>query len=171
MPPATFWALIDQAKTQCPLTEDRADWLWEHLVGCPAAEIVGFGAEFEARMAESYQERLWGAAYVINGGCSDDGFDYFRGWLILQGQAAYQAALANPETLADVVTETDAEEGAECELALSIASRAYEAAGHGDIDAFYAQLPPPAYPEIGEFSWQEETVGEAFPRLAEKFGY
>ncbi|MFL6076856.1 MAG: DUF4240 domain-containing protein [Mycobacteriales bacterium] len=33
-------------------------------------------------MAESYQGDLWGAAYLINGGASDDGFDYFRGWLI-----------------------------------------------------------------------------------------
>jgi hypothetical protein len=28
----------------------------------------------------------WGAAYLANGGCSDDGFDYFRGWLIGQGR-------------------------------------------------------------------------------------
>jgi len=26
-----------------------------------------------------------GAAYIINGGCSDDGFEYFRRWLVLQG--------------------------------------------------------------------------------------
>ena len=37
-------------------------------------------------MDDSYRWDLWGAAYLANGGCSDDGFDYFRGWLIGQGR-------------------------------------------------------------------------------------
>lgn len=53
-------------------------------------------------MAESYRWELWGAAYLINGGCSDDGFDYFRGWLLGQGRATWQAALADPDSLASV---------------------------------------------------------------------
>jgi hypothetical protein len=56
---------------------------------------------------------LWGAAYLINGGCSDDGFDYFRRWLILQGHKVFQAAIANPDSLADVVDPD--EEFIECE--------------------------------------------------------
>jgi hypothetical protein len=52
-------------------------------------------------MAESYRWDLWGAAYLINGGCSDDGFDYFRGWLLSQGRAIWQATLADPDSLAD----------------------------------------------------------------------
>ena len=28
-------------------------------------------------MADSYRSSLWAAAYVINAGCSDDGFGYF----------------------------------------------------------------------------------------------
>lgn len=41
-----------------------------------------------------------GAAYLINGGRSDDGFDHFRGWLLTQGRATWQAALAEPDSLA-----------------------------------------------------------------------
>jgi Protein of unknown function (DUF4240) len=52
-------------------------------------------------MAQFYRLALWGAAYLINGGCSDDGFDYFRGWLLSQGHATWQAALADPDSLAD----------------------------------------------------------------------
>src|SRR5438093_10687165 len=43
-----------------------------------------------------------GAAYLINGGCSDDGFEYFRDWLISRGQVIYNAAVENPDTLADI---------------------------------------------------------------------
>ena len=37
---------------------------------------------------------------MINGGSSDDGFHYFRAWLISRGQAVYEAAVANPDSLA-----------------------------------------------------------------------
>lgn len=30
-------------------------------------------------------------------GCSDDSFDYFRGWFIAQGKDVYMDALAEPD--------------------------------------------------------------------------
>ena len=50
-------------------------------------------------MDRAYRQELWGAAYLINGGCSDDGFVYFLGWLIAQGRDVYQAALPDPDSL------------------------------------------------------------------------
>lgn len=40
-------------------------------------------------------------AYILNGGCSDDGFDYFRAGLISGGRKKFEEALSNPETIAD----------------------------------------------------------------------
>ena len=54
-------------------------------------------------MADAYTWDLWGAAYLINGGCSDDGFAYFRSWLISRGRAAYEEAVRDPDSLADLV--------------------------------------------------------------------
>jgi len=50
-------------------------------------------------MADSYRVDLWGAAYLINGGCSDDAFEYFRGWLIVQGRGTYERIVADPPIL------------------------------------------------------------------------
>jgi len=36
----------------------------------------------------------------MNRGCSDDGFHYFRCWLISRGKKTYHDALSNPDTLA-----------------------------------------------------------------------
>ena len=36
----------------------------------------------------------------MNGGASDDGFEYFQRWLISRGRQIYEAALADPESLA-----------------------------------------------------------------------
>ena len=53
-------------------------------------------------LAASYREDLWGAAYLINGGASDDGFEYFRGWLMTQGRAVFARAVADPDSLAEL---------------------------------------------------------------------
>jgi hypothetical protein len=41
-------------------------------------------------LAASYRTVLWAAACLINGGYSDDGFEYFRGWLIVQGRDVFE---------------------------------------------------------------------------------
>lgn len=50
----------------------------------------------------AYRWDLWGAAYIIAGGCSDDGFVDFRSWLISMGRHVFESAIENAESLADV---------------------------------------------------------------------
>jgi hypothetical protein len=76
-------------------------------------------------MADAHTWNLWGAAYLINGGCSDDGFVYFCAWLIGRGRAVYEAAVADPDTLADVVEEVGYGEY-ELEMLMGVATPAYE---------------------------------------------
>ena len=60
-----------------------------------------------------------------------DGFDYFRGWLILQGREVFEHIVADPDALADLPVIRAQAPGAaylECEDTLYIASRAYRAA-------------------------------------------
>jgi len=49
----------------------------ENLAGLSPDEIAGAAQTFWDLMADSYREYLWGASYLINGGASDDGFEYF----------------------------------------------------------------------------------------------
>ena len=57
-------------------------------------------------MDKAYRADLWDVAYAINGGCSDDGFVYFRWWLVMQGEDILEAALENPESLAEISAAT-----------------------------------------------------------------
>ena len=52
-------------------------------------------------MREADTKDLWAAAYMICGGCSDDGFRDFRAWLIAQGREVFKGAVPNPDSLAD----------------------------------------------------------------------
>ncbi|WFE14091.1 DUF4240 domain-containing protein [Bacillus atrophaeus] len=43
-------------------------------------------------------------------GCSDDTFDYFRGWLIAQGKETFEEVLDDHEYLAAYITEETIDE-------------------------------------------------------------
>src|SRR5262245_57745692 len=99
-----FWAIIAEACGADPrAAEERDEALTAQLVRFRPDEIIEFNHIFDRLAAQAYRVDLWGAAYVINGGASDDGFYYFRCWLIGMGKKVYEAALANPDNLADFV--------------------------------------------------------------------
>lgn len=92
-----FWSVVETARLATNNDPDAQSKAIEaHLQTLPDDELIAFHSHFSALYAPTYRADLWGAAYVINGGCSDDGFDYFRAWLIGRGQVAYEAALASP---------------------------------------------------------------------------
>lgn len=134
-----FWDVIESARGQRADAADaeavaaRAETL---LSALSSAEIVAAERLLQGLLADSYRSRLWAAAYVISGGCSDDGFDYFRGWLIMQGRGVFERAVADPDSLAGLPAIRDAVadgSGVECEDALYVASNAHEAAGAGEL--------------------------------------
>jgi len=80
---AQFWRLIKSSKKQSGnacMQQVRA--LTDILKGLPAQEIIEFQKLLVHYMNESYTTELWAAADLVNGGCGDDCFDYFRAWLI-----------------------------------------------------------------------------------------
>src|SRR5262249_29677619 len=52
-------------------------------------------------LIRAYSWDLWGAAYMIGGGCSNGAFWDFSSTLIMQGKDFFDAALADPDRLAD----------------------------------------------------------------------
>ncbi|MFD3676130.1 DUF4240 domain-containing protein [Streptomyces sp. NPDC058613] len=142
----TFWKLIDTARAEAGPDEvaARASQL---LAVLPEAEIAAAQQVLWDLLADSYRSPLWAAAYVINGGCSDDGFDYFRGWLLTQGEAVFTAALADPDSLAGLPAVREAARKGfdlEDERALTIAWTAYECATGRALpaDSFTIAYPP-----------------------------
>lgn len=130
-----FWAIIDRARA-------RADGDWmavpelvtEALAAHPLADIADFAQVQDELEWAAYREDLLTACRLINVGFgSDDGFLYFREWLLVQGRAAFEAALADPDSLIDVpgVPEMDPATDdifADCEAFLYVANRAWRLA-------------------------------------------
>src|SRR5262249_21307580 len=108
MDKATFWRLIDSSRKKARGDlDEQVNVLREQLRQLAPRELVQFDRIFHRYWIRAYTWDLWAAAYIIGGGCSDDGFMDFRGWLIAKGEKAYEAAMKNPESLVKVVKEDD----------------------------------------------------------------
>ncbi len=94
-----FWSYIETTIA----SPDQVSALGVELEQLNKGDLIAFAADYQRVLDQAYHWDLWGAAYVINGGCSDDGFDYFCDWLISRGRSAYEAALATPDALVDTL--------------------------------------------------------------------
>jgi hypothetical protein len=138
-----FWEIIGEAQVRSGGSAD-GDEVARHvsaiLAARPAEQIIDFAVVLEGLQDASYRWDLWAAAYLIKGGCSDDSFDYFRGWLIAQGRRVWEAALADPDSLADIELDSEGYCDVTAEEMLSPASVAYGMVT-GDEEAYWEALP------------------------------
>jgi hypothetical protein len=162
-----FWEIIAAGCRSDPrATSEWNQGLFKQLVLLKPDEILEFDRFFDAMAARAYTVDLWGAAYTINGGASDDGFYYFRCWLIGMGRRVYEAALKDPDSLAEVV---DRKVDAEVET-YAEAQKAWQAVT-GKPDTDYSCALPARNDKLKldrEF-WDfrdESEVRRRFPRLA-----
>ena len=84
-----FWQIVKRAAESDHDPDAHAEVLRAELRKLSLQEIISFEVAFRRYLNEAYTWDLWGAAYVIHGGCSDDGFEYFRRWLVSRGRDVY----------------------------------------------------------------------------------
>ncbi len=162
----TFWELIDRAREASGGdVSKQAELLVDALAQLSIIEILDFEIIMYDMLDNAYDAALWDAADIIGCGCGDSGFWDFRAWLIAQGQDVYEKALANPESLVDLI---DVSENAQEGALLYVVMTAYEKKTGNEIspDTFKHREPP----VLKGTHWSEETVNERFPILAAKFG-
>jgi hypothetical protein len=165
-----FWDVIAFA-CKHGVEDFTSDWgasLEEALMTLAPEDVVRFDRWFDDRTAALYTNNHWGAAYLINGGASDDGFYYFRCWLVGMGKAVYEAALKDPDSLADVV---DPEcDDYEAEI-YGAARQAWLGLGldSDDLDRAYQALGKRKPEKLAGRRWDfddDAQVRKRFPRLA-----
>ena len=100
----TFWKLIQEAKSACGQAMDAmTEHLKDRLVSMGPEQAQNFHDIIHAYEDLADKFGLWDAAGIMKEySCSDDGFIDFRAWLIAQGKEVYFAALADPDSLANV---------------------------------------------------------------------
>lgn len=159
-----FWEIISISKGNSSGDYERQQSeLEKELSKLTAIEILEFDNKFRTLRGEVYNWDFWAAAYIINGGCSDDCFSDFRGWLIGQGKSIFESAVQNIETLSDLNETNDGD----WEGLSYIPTDAYEKKTGTDMPNGIQEN----FEIIGE-EWNEEgdDLKNKYPKLWAKFG-
>ncbi|GAB1335245.1 DUF4240 domain-containing protein [Streptomyces sp. E-15] len=165
-----FWELIDATREAAGGDpEEQADALVDRLLRLDPDMVLDFARHFEARYNRAYRWDLWGAAWLLLDGCSDDAFDYFRCWLIGQGREVFEGALHEPDALAGLLGEFDEEIDGDGEELGYAADEAYEQLT-GTVAPDLGIAPAPAEPEGAPLDLEDDRVlASRYPRLWERF--
>lgn len=160
-----FWRLIDDSRDAAGDVDEQAEVLTDSLARLPAEQIVAFDRIYREHKVQAYTWPLWAAGYLINGGCSDDGFEYFRDWLIAQGRDAFERALTDPDSLADLDLDFADVAFAEAEDLGGAAAFAHRRVTGADLA--HDWVPRPDGPQ-GE-PWNDDDLPRLLPRLSARF--
>ena len=156
-----FWELIDEGRTDQPIGE-RIETLPERLAAFKATAIRDFEKIQRSLEARAYRWDVWALAYLLQGGCSDDAFEDFRGWLILQGREVFEGVIADPDSF-DVTLHRGTASG--INGLRDAAPVAYEMRQGKAMKPVKMPLIDVAGPEIAE-----EDFASALPRIAALVG-
>ena len=159
-----FWNIVENVhRTSDGDMDTKCELLTQELRKLPAPEVKSFAEHFDSCNDRAYTWELWAAAYIIGGGCSDDAFSDFRATLISMGRDTFERVISNPDTLTDMEVAED--------------SAFYEGYQYPVIKVYKEMtggLPMRSSPHPESPSgtqWDEDTVADLYPRLAQKHGF
>ncbi|HRH92234.1 MAG TPA: DUF4240 domain-containing protein [Agitococcus sp.] len=164
-----FWKVIDKSRRVVDgEMEDMPESLKNELIKLSNEDILAFNNLYYLLMDEAYSWELWGVAYIIGGGCSDDSFTDFRSWLISKGQKAYETGLANPDSLTKFIKEQDLD--IECQLeGLSYAATQAWEEKTGQEMPTYTNTNFNAEPTGTNWGGKEDNLAKLLPKMWKKF--
>ena len=167
-----FWAVIELTASDEADPDRQLQSLRGALADLPPSQIEAFEASYRKQMNRAYTWDLWGAAYVVHGGASDDGFEYFRSWMISKGRDVFEAVLAKPDNLADLLV-ADVEGVLEFEEFAYVPKQVWSKRSGKNESEF--PLVSGAYPTSNEpqgIPFEEDAVHLAarYPKLWRRFG-
>jgi hypothetical protein len=155
-----FWKIIEKGKN----SEEPEEIISEELKKLPANEIISYQEHFDTFFVQAYQWQLWGAAYIIGGGCSDDGFTDFRYGLISKGKDIFENALKDPESLASLGDEIEIDN----EMFGYVAQEIYEEMNGSDLPRSEIDFSREPVGEEWDFDDEQENI-KHLPKLTKLF--
>ena len=162
-----FWTIVDDVNSRAGGDMDAKERLLrESLEALDAAGVKGFSDHMDRMMGSAYTWPLWAAAYIIQGGCSDDGFMDFRSSLVFTGRRVFEPAVASPDSLGDL--DDDTLDTLYHEGMLYIASEVHEAKAGGSPERS-VQMPPEPTGEPWDED-DEDGLAALCPALWKRFG-
>lgn len=168
-----YWNIVSTSLKKSNNEYEQEAILIKEISKLSPKEMIGFRLRTDKLLYDTYNSDMWCAGYILNGGCSDDGFEYFRNWVISRGKEIYYQAKETPDSLIYEVSENKDE--FEFESFWYVALEAFKKrTGKNlydfiDYDTFKTR--EGNYPPF-EFTWREEkpeSMQAICPKLFGKF--
>jgi hypothetical protein len=163
-----FWEIIAAGGGPEPADPEgglstRVEQITIRLATFSATQIKAFDKLLWEAMQRLNHWDVWAMAYLLQDGCSDDAFEGFRAWVILQGRQAAGLALTDPLKFLDQVDATGNLDGS--------------ALLHGPAIAFdrrtgkTLRMAKRAPASVQGTPWEEEAVETVYPLLAARITF
>jgi hypothetical protein len=156
-----FWELIEKSRTNSDNVSIQTAALAELLDGYSGPTIKGFQKLLREKLDLAYHWDIWALAYLAQDGCSDDSFEMFRCWLILQGKRVFEDALTDVHR---ILSKVPPGLGTQGDQLLSCARVAYENRTGGPLSEKVGRLKEPKGRE-----WSEEEVSVLYPKIEKHY--
>jgi len=169
MDPRTFWKIIDEfvSDDKLELEYSYAEFA-ERLAEMDQEELLEFATAMREALNSAWSWDMMGAAQLITGGVTEEGFEAFCGWLMAQGSDVFRQAVSNPDSLADYLRDYEGGDLFEDEDIIAAPMSAFEEKA-GSLEDFTLHVKRPLEPE-GE-QWDIEEEGEQSARLPMLYAY
>lgn len=172
-----YWQIITESLANTSNQDEQEEFLVSRIKKLSPNEMIGFRLRTDKLLYDTYTSEMWCAGYIMNGGCSDDGFEYFRCWVISRGKEVFYKAKENPDSLISETLPDPEHYDYEFESFWYVALTAFEEMtgkelyDYIDYDNFHTL--EGKYPHF-EFTWQEEdseSMKKICPQLFAKMGF
>ena len=161
-----FWKLIDKAKRD----PSKAAEITKALAKLPPARIIAFEQRLRDELHRACTHDMIVACFLVESYISDDVFEDFCAFVLLQGRERFENAIRDPSTICDWLTREAADDldAITGEPLLFVAADAYEE--HGGDDDITDHTHEPDTPDI-EVDWPDDrdAFRAASPRLFDQF--
>lgn len=166
-----FWNIVDASVKNAQNQDVQESFLVKEIEKLTPKQMIGFRLRTDKLLYDTYNSEMWCAGYIMNGGCSDDGFEYFRNWIISRGKDTYYKAKENPDSLISEFVE--GEDYYDFESFWYVALTAFKNQTGKELYDYISddfKTTEGNYPNF-EFTWKEEepeTMKAICPKLFEK---
>jgi hypothetical protein len=161
-----FWKLVEASGSPDKnYPDEQCEKITQKLVGKSKEELVSFANIHRELLCKAYTWPMLEASFIIVSYISDDVFEDFRNWVILNGKQRFYKTIEQPDSIASYIDVDDPVEEVTGESLLFVCDKAWD----GDIEALEEGYVYPEEPVIDNEWPSELKLQQEFPKLYDQF--
>jgi hypothetical protein len=161
-----FWEIIETSGSpeKCSVDE-QCENIVEKLSSRTKEELISFANIHKEVLHKAYTWPMLKASFIVTSYISDDVFEDFRNWVILNGKERFYKTIEHPDFISSYINVEDPVEEVTGEALLFVCEEAWD----GDIEELEDGYVYPKDPVIDDDWPSKEKLEEEFPKLYGKF--